>query len=189
VAVRSDGTSLTALIKPSIRGRRRERWLAAARAGADLSDINAVPDACDERGRLVIHLGRVIEYGVPDRVANGTGEVITLITNILDLDGPDGARADELTAPYPQRWAQKTANDQLKTPLRGPERVLRSRLPDLAYQKIWAYLIVHHAISALIAKASTAADLDPDQISFTTTLRLIRPTATATADIPPSGLA
>ena len=63
--------------------------------------------------------------------------------------------------------------------------MLRSRLPDLVHQEIWAYLIVHHAISALIAKASAAADLDPDRISFTKTLRLIRRTATATADIPP----
>ncbi len=66
--------------------------------------------------------------------------------------------------------------------------MLRSRLPDLVYQEIWAYLIVHHAITALIAKASAAADLDPDRISFAQTLRLIRRTATGTADIPPSGL-
>jgi hypothetical protein len=83
---------------------------------------------------------------------------------------------------------EETANDQLKTHLRGPGRVLRSRLPDLVHQEVWAYLIVHHAISALTAKASAAADLDPDRISFTQTLRLIRRTATGTADIPPSGL-
>ena len=52
-------------------------------------------------------------------------------------------------------------------------------------QEIWAYLIVHHAISALTAKASAAADLDPDRVSFAKALRLIRRTATGTADIPP----
>ena len=186
VAVLHDGTYLTALITPSIRGRRRERLLAAARAGQDLGDINAVPDAFDERGLPVIHLARVIEYDVPDRDGNGTGELIVLLTNILNPAGDDGARADELAAAYHQRWEQETANDQLKTHLRGPGRVLRSRLPDLAHQEIWAYLIVHHAISALTAKASAAADLDPDRISFTQALRLIRRTATATADIPPS---
>ena len=62
--------------------------------------------------------------------------------------------------------------------------MLRSRLPDLVHQEIWAYLIVHHAISALTAQASAAADLDPDRISFTKTLRPIRRTATGTADIP-----
>ena len=188
VRVLSDGTYPTALVAPSIRGARRERLLAAARAGADLTDINIVPDAFDQRGLPVIHLARVIEYDVPDRVGSGTGELIVLLTTILDTGGDDGARADELAAAYHQRWEQETANDQLKTHLRGPGRVLRSRLPDLVHQEIWAYLIVHHAISALTAKASAAADLDPDRISFAQALRLIRRTATGTAAIPPCGL-
>ena len=101
VRVLPDGTYHTALIKPIIRGRRRERLLAAARAGADLTDINTVPDAFDERGLPVIHLARVIEYDVPDRDGNGTGELIVLLTNILDPAGDDGARADELAAGLP----------------------------------------------------------------------------------------
>lgn len=185
VAVLSDGTYLSALIKPTIRGGRRQRLLAAARDGLDLGDINAVPDALDERGLPVIHLARVIEYDVPDRAGNGTGELIVVLSTITD---PGDARADELAAAYHQRWEEETSNDQLKTHLRGPGRVLRSRLPDLVYQEIWAYLIVHHAISALIAQASAAADLDPDRISFAKALRLIRRTATGTAAIPPSGL-
>jgi len=84
-----------------------------------------------------------------------------------------------------QRWEQETSNDQLKTHLRGPGRVLRSRLPDLVHQEIWSYLIVHHAISALIAQASAAADLDPDRISFAKALRLIRRTATGRRPFPP----
>jgi Insertion element 4 transposase N-terminal/Transposase DDE domain len=183
IRVLGDGTHLTALIRPAVRGARRERLLAAARAGADLTDINTVPDAFDERGLPVIHLARVIEYDVPDRT--GDGELVVLLTTIID---PGDARADELAAGYHQRWEEETANDQLKTHLRGPGRVLRSRLPDLAVQEIWAYLIVHHAISDLTAKASAAADLDPDSISFAKALRLIRRTATGTADIPPSGL-
>ena len=185
VRVLPDGTYLTALITPAIRGRRRERLLAAASNGEDLTDINAVPDAFDERGLPVVHLARVIEYDVPDRVGNGTGELIVVLSTITD---PADARADELAAAYHQRWEEETANDQLKTHLRGPGRVLRSRLPDLVHQEIWAYLIVHHAISALTAQASAAADLDPDSISFAKALRLIRRTATGTADIPPSGL-
>jgi hypothetical protein len=185
VRVLSDGTYHTVLIKPTIRGARRERLLVAARAGLDLNDINAVPDAFDERGLPVAHLARVIEYDVPDREGNGTGELIVLLTTVTD---PGDARADELADAYHQRWEEETGNDQLKTHLRGPGRVLRSRLPDLVHQEIWAYLTVHHAISALVAKASAAADLDPDRISFTKALRLIRRTATGTADIPPCGL-
>lgn len=182
VRILPDGTYLTVVMDSAIRGPRRDRILAAARAGQDLAED---PDAAGKHGRPVARLARVIEYDVPDRAGNGSGELIAVLTTITD---PDGARADELAAAYHQRWEEETGNDQLKTHLRGPGRVLRSRLPDLAYQEIWAYLIVHHAISALIAKASAAADLDPDRISFTKALRLIRRTATGTADIPPSGL-
>jgi hypothetical protein len=185
VTVLPDGTYLTVLIKPTVRGGRRERLLAAARDGLDTGDVNTVPEAFDERGLPVVHLARVIEYDVPDRVGNGSGELIVLLTSVLS---PAHARADELAGVYNQRWEQETGHDQLKTHLRGPGKVLRSRLPDLVHQEIWAYLIVHHAICALTAKASAAADLDPDRISFTKALRLIRRTATGTADIPPSGL-
>ncbi len=185
VRVLPDGTYLSVLIKPTIRGARRDRILAAARGGADLTEL---AECLDDKGWPVAHQVRVIEYEVPDRVGNGSGELIVLLSTITDLNGDNGARADELAAAYHQRWEQETANDQLKTHLRGPGKVLRSRLPDLVHQEIWAYLIVHHAISALTAHASASADLDPDSISFAKALRLIRRSATGTADIPPSGL-
>jgi len=182
VTVLTDGTYLTVLMDAAIRGQRRQAIIAAAQAGHDLADH---PDAMGSNGLPVARLARVIEYDVPDRAGNGAGELIVLLTTVTD---PDDARADELASAYHQRWEHETGNDQLKTHLRGPGKVLRSRLPDLVHQEIWSYLIVHHAISALIAKASAAADLDPDRISFAKALRLIRRSATGTADIPPSGL-
>lgn len=95
----------------------------------------------------------MIEYDVPDWEGNGTGELVVLLSTILD---PGDARADELAVAYNQRWAEETGNDQLKTHLRGSGQVLRSRLPDVVHQEIWAYLIVHHAISGLTATASAA---------------------------------
>ncbi|MFV2110685.1 hypothetical protein ACFHWU_29570, partial [Micromonospora sp. LOL_015] len=81
-------------------------------AGADLTDVDTVPDAFDRQGLPVVHLARVVGYTVPDRVGNGTGEVVTLITSIVD---PHDARADELAAAYHERWEEETGNDQLKT--------------------------------------------------------------------------
>lgn len=169
VRVLADGTSLSVLVNPKLRGARREHVIAAARAGEDLDP---------ELGFLV----RVIEYDVPDRAGNGTGELIALLSTICD---PLKASADELAEVYHLRWEQETGHDQLKTHLRGPGAVLRSRLPDLAYQEIWAWLTVHYAITVLIASAAEAADIDPDRISFTRVLRLVRRTATGTAAIPP----
>ena len=172
VAVLPDGTYTSVLINPTLRSARRDKVIAAAQAGHELDPADG-------------YLVRVIEYRVPDREGNGTGELITLITTIVDAAD---ARADELADTYHMRWEHETGNDQLKTHLRGPGRVLRSRLPDLAYQEIWAWLTVHYAIAVLIAKAAEAADLDPDRISVTRALRIVRRTATGTADIPPSRL-
>ena len=171
-----DGTYLSLLINPKIRGTvRRDRIMSAATDGKDLDPEEA-------------HLVRVVEYDVPDRTGKATSELIVLLTTITD---PADALADELADSYHQRWEQETANDQLKTHLRGPGKVLRSRLPDLVHQEIWAWLIVHYAIAVLISRAAEAADIDPDRISFTRTLRLVRRTATGTgtgtgtADFPP----
>ena len=114
VAVLPDGTYTTVLIDPKICGARRARILAAARNGEDLD-----PD--------LAHLVRVIEYDVPDRESNGSGELIVLLTTITN---PLETSADEMAAAYHQRWEEETGNDQLKTYLRGPGKVLRSRVSE-----------------------------------------------------------
>jgi hypothetical protein len=164
-----EGSYLSVLVDPKIRGARRKRLIEAAGNGEDLDPTQA-------------HLVRVVEYDVPDRDGNGTGELIVLLTTILD---PADARADELAAAYHERWEEETGNDQLKTHLRGPGKILRSRLPELVYQEVWAWLLVHFALCDLIARAAQAADIDPDRISFTRTLRIVRRTATGTAAFPP----
>src|ERR1035437_7600492 len=100
------------------------------------------------------HLVRVVEYDVPDRTGNGTGELIVLLSTITD---PHDASAAELADSYHQRWEQESVNDQLKTHLRGPGKVLRSRLPDLVHQEIWAWLIVHYAIAVLISRGGASS--------------------------------
>ncbi|MGH3785189.1 MAG: IS4 family transposase [Pseudonocardiaceae bacterium] len=175
VKILSDGTYLSVLINPSIRGARRRAAILTT-AGEIATGEVAELDPTEA------HLVRVVEYDVPDRIGNGTGEVIVVLSNILD---PAAARADELAAAYHQRWEEETGNDQLKTHLRGPGKILRSKLPELVHQEIWAWLLVHHATSDLITRAAEAADLDPDRISFTRVLRIARRTATGTAGFPP----
>ncbi len=172
-------------------------WDLAARTGApllwraptqlELPVIAVLPDGSYLSGGQDMdpddaHLVRVVEYDVPDREGSGSRELIVLLTTITD---PAGASAGELASAYHQRW-EEAANDQLKTHLRGPGRVLRSRLPDLVHQEIRAYLIARYAISVLITRAAEAADLDPDRVSYTRVLRIIRRTATGTAAFPPS---
>ncbi|MCX4091065.1 IS4 family transposase [Nocardia sp. alder85J] len=172
VRVHADGTYVSVLIDPAVQSkRRRAAILAAAAAGEDLDEAE---DA---------HLVRVVEYDVPDR--NPDGELIVLLTTLTD---PAAVRADQIAGAYHERWEHETANDQLKTHLRGPGAVLRSKSPELVHQEIWAWLTVHYAIAAVMARAAEAADLDPDRISFIHALNIIRRTATGTAAFPPSPL-
>jgi len=126
VKILAGGSYLSVLINPEIRGtRRRAAILATATQIANTGTLTEVGGA--ELDPTEAHLVRVVEYDVPDRIGNGTGELIVLLSTILD---PAAARADELAAAYHQRWEEETGNDQLKTHLRGPGTILRSRLPE-----------------------------------------------------------
>jgi hypothetical protein len=153
-----DGSYTSVLINPTIRGKARQALTEAARAGRDLD-----PD----RARVV----RVVEYTVPDRDGDGNDELICVITTITD---PHAAPAQVLADTYQQRWEHETGNKQLKTYLRGPARVLRSKSPDMVRQEIYGYLLTHYAISALVCRAATEADIDPDRVKFKRTVRLVR---------------
>ena len=163
-----DGSYISVLVNPKITGTARNKLIEAAKAREDLDD---------GRARYV----RVIEYEVPDRDGNGQGELIALITTIMN---PAEAPAAALAEAYHQRWEHETGNDQLKTHLRGPGKVLRSKSPDMIRQEIYGYLLTHHAVSALICQAATEADIDPDRVKFTRTVRVVR-RAIAPAAFPP----
>jgi hypothetical protein len=153
-----DGSVLSVLTDPKITGKDRERLIEAARQGQDLDPGMARPV-------------RVISYEVPGREGSGSSEAITLVTTITSWQQ---APAQALAAAYHQRWEHETGNQQLKTYLRGPGRVLRSHSPQLARQEIWGYLLTHYAISALICDAATSAGIDPDRVKFRRTLRIVR---------------
>src|SRR6266480_4456121 len=168
LAILPDGSYLSVLVNPRTGGKARQALIDAARNGEQL-----------DKGTATVV--RVIEYQVPDRDGDGTGELIALITTITD---PRAAPASLLAEAYHQRWEHETGNAQLKTCLRGPGRVLRSKSPDMVRQEIYGYLLTHHAISALICQAATEADIDPDRVKFTRTVRIVR-RAVGPADFPP----
>ena len=153
-----DGSFRSVLVNPKITGRKRNALLEAAGRGDDLEE---------DQARYV----RVIEYQVPDRVGDQDDGPITLVTTITDVRL---APAQALALAYHQRWEHEGGNQQLKTYLRGPGKVLRSQSPALVDQEIWGYLLTHYAISALTCTAATAAGTDPDRVKFTRTLRIIR---------------
>lgn len=120
---------------------------------------------------------RALEYTMP-----GQNTVYRLITTLLN---PADAPALDLAALYTQRWEIETSFDELKTHQGQPGMVLRSQTPTGVEQEIYGFLLVHYAIRHLMHQAATSADLDPDQVSFTRTLRLVRRQVTAQAAFSP----
>lgn len=128
------------------------------------------------------HVIRVIDYQLDDgRPSTGP---YRLFTTLLD---PTEAPAETLAYAYAKRWEIELVFDELKTHQRGPRAVLRSKSPALVKQEIWGYLCCHYAIRTLMYAAANDAGVDPDRVSFTAALRIVRRSLTAARAFPPSG--
>ena len=164
-----DGSYLSVVMDSRVRGARRARALAAARSGGELDPDEAV-------------VVRVVEYEVANRESDDD-ELICVITSVL---GPTEVSAVEIAAAYHERWECEGLIDEVKTHQRGSGRVLRSKSPDMVYQEIWALLLSHYGVRRLMCRAADEADVDPDRLSFTRSLRIVRRQVTAQADFSPS---
>lgn len=113
---------------------------------------------------------RIIEYTFDDPNRPGHGEVHRLLTTLLD---PEQHPAKTLIVLYHERWEEEVTIDELKTHQR--ERpVLRSQTPAGVVQEIYGLLLGHYIVRKLICEAARAEGVDPDRISFTATLKILR---------------
>ena len=123
-----------------------ERWA----DGSYRSQLRWNPQ-CRSRDRTPIPV-RVIAHTLPG--ASGAKVMYRVVTNILEATR---APAAELAALYHERWEMETAFDEFKTHLRGAQRVLRSKTPELVRQEAWGFLMAHFAIRALMHEAALGA--------------------------------
>jgi hypothetical protein len=127
---------------------------------------------------------RVVEYRL-EGIAEAE-PLYRLVTTILD---PAQAPAAELAALYHERWEIEGALAELKTRLRGARVVLRSKTPELVRQEFWGLLLAHFAVRGLMHEAALRADEDPDRLSFSHAVRVVRRKLPQFAALPPSGQA
>jgi hypothetical protein len=179
LATLPDGSWLAHIASPAAVQARLHRNAKRRRRGSTLP-----PDTAPLPGITV----RVIEFLVTVATSDGSTrtEQYRLITTLLDHRA---APAADLAAGYAWRWAIETGFREFKTYLRGPSRILRGRTPSLARQELWAYLVIYQAIRAIICATAASHHLDPDQISFTTTLHAIRRTLATARTHPATALA
>lgn len=115
-------------------------------------------------------LVRVVEYR-PVFVDGTEGEMVRLLTTLLE---PQGASAEQLARLYTDRWEIETGFDELKTHLRGPDRVLRSQVPELVEQELYGFLLAYYAVRATMAEAARRAACPPSELSFIHAVRVVR---------------
>jgi Insertion element 4 transposase N-terminal/Transposase DDE domain len=157
----------------------RERVLAD---GSYLTTVYASDQ--DRRHRTGGMRVRVVEYRLEDVAA--AEPLYRLVSSILD---PAQAPAAELAALYHERWEIEGALAELKTPLRGARVVLRSKTPALVRQAFWGLLLAHFAVRGLMHEAALQADEDPDRLSFSHAVRVVRRKLPLFAALSPSGQA
>jgi hypothetical protein len=132
---------------------------------------------------------RVIEYTLdrdPDTgrpLPASTRETYRLVTTILD---PAQAPAEELAELYGQRWEHETLLDEIKVHQQDNRPVLRSRTPQRVEQEVWGILALHRALRKLIHDAALTEGLDPDRLSFTHTVKIVRRQVVRRAVFPPA---
>lgn len=120
----------------------------------------------DKDGILV----RIIEYTLDDPQRPGCGETHRLLTTLLDETLHP---AETLAVVYHERWEEEIAIDELKTHQR--ERpVLRSQTPQGVVQEVYGLLLGHYLIRVLMQQAAATLQIDPDRLSFTNTLKILR---------------
>lgn len=147
----------------------------------DGSYLSEVFDSAErQRSRQGVTV-RVIDYCLENSAAS-VEDNYRLITNILD---PDAAPALELAALYQQRWEIEGVFDEFKTHLRANSTVLRSKTPELVHQELWGLLMAHFAIRQLMVQAAWQRSLDPDRLSFTHAVRVIKRKMPQAAAVPP----
>lgn len=137
------------------------------RDGSYLSTI--YPSAKDRRHNTNGVKVRVVEYQLVD--VPDADPIYRVITTILS---PRQAPAVDLARLYHERWEIENALDELKTHLRGPHIVLRSKRPELVKQEVYGLMMAHFAIRGLMHEAALSADIDPDTVSFTHTVCVVR---------------
>jgi Insertion element 4 transposase N-terminal/Transposase DDE domain len=115
---------------------------------------------------------RLIEYTIDDPAMPGCGEKYRIITSLAD---PDLYPARELAVAYHERWEIEIAFDELEAhQLRLPCAPLRSKKPVGVLQELYGLLIAHWVVRSFMHQAAQEAEADPDRLSFTRALRVIR---------------
>ncbi|MDR1036677.1 MAG: transposase, partial [Deltaproteobacteria bacterium] len=134
----------------------------------DGSFLSIIYDSMNRKNCVPITV-RVIEFSIEKD--DKKKETYRLITTLLDHELYP---ANELGRLYHERWEEESSLREIKDFLSYNKKLIRCQRPDLVLQEIWGLLILHYIIRSTINKASLIIEEDPDILSFTSSLRIIK---------------
>lgn len=125
---------------------------------------------------------RLIRYTLDDPARPGHAVEHRLVTSLLN---PRFAPAQTLVEASHARWEFELAADELKTHQR-PGTPVRSQKPVGVVQELYALLIAHYLVRAMMVAAAQTVALPPTRLSFLGALRVIRETLPVLQGTPPT---
>lgn len=105
---------------------------------------------------------RLIRYTIDAPCRVGHQQEHRLVTSLLD---PAVAPAEDLILAYHERWEVELTVDEVAVHQR-PILPLRSKLPVGVVQEVYALLIAHYLVRAVMAQAAETVALPPTRMSF-----------------------
>jgi len=96
--------------------------------------------------------------------------------------------AKELAAPMRSGLGNRERIGRTQDPENrgGSKIVLRSKTPELVRQEFYGLMMAHFAVRGLMHEAALKADIDPDELSFVHSVRVVRRKLPLFVAIPPS---
>jgi hypothetical protein len=139
-----------------------------------------VPSSQQKRAGIRPLVVRVLEYRLTHARLGEPEPVYRLATTLLH---PCTARALDLIACYHERWEVEVVLDEIKTHQRLQHPVLRSLTPQGVRQEVYTLLLAHYAVRFWMHRAACQAQLDPDRLSFTEAIFVLRETTRDLAQV------
>ena len=120
----------------------------------------------------------LLAAGVPhERIQELTGASVRTIHRI----GREAVTAEltaapdaELAALYHEHWEIETTYDEIKIHMLGRAPILRTKTPALVRQEIEGLMLAHYAVRHFLYEAAHEAYEDPDRLSFTHAVQVLR---------------
>lgn len=141
---------------------REDRILPKERIFRDGSYGSRIYDS--EKGSTDSMEVRVVEFVLEmTRDGKTTETTYRLITTLMDAEKYP---MDELAKLYRERWEVELMLDEVKNHLMDG-KLLRSRMPELVKQEIYAMMMAYNVIRYSMYEAAEFEKIDPDELSFT----------------------